>query len=439
MKLKKMLCILGVVATLCCGNAVAQPAYFHPNGCYYELVSRPVDAITAFYQASNRKHNGRKGQLAPIYSKEVLQFLSETFGSQLHLTWIGGYQMPGAQEPGGGWVWTTGHPVCFAPWHSDQPNNLRGRDDTLILSWRAPRGLGFSDTHRSRVANGYIVVYPPKRTQGLALITPGGYPLWCFDKVLSGFPVQAQQYGLAGDKFLAGEPLAPYQDGNPEIHAVRGNTIHTLINDRNGEFSGRGVATSYIWSFRPNERSLVMDLDGDRTSELIRYRPHSYPTYTRATVYLDKNHDMQYSSSDPRTRWDIQLSSRDMLLGGHLRNNWRWDELAIWRDSTGHWELYTTHNGAPTTQVFARPQFGLSGDLPTLADVNGDGVADLVVYRPSTGIAYINVYEAGDPEGGYNTWGDVDLTVDYSMWLGIMNSHFQWTNAQWNRAVVPAG
>jgi hypothetical protein len=37
--------------------------------------------------------------------------------------WLGGYQLPGSSEPGGGWTWVTGEPWAYTNWANVQPDN----------------------------------------------------------------------------------------------------------------------------------------------------------------------------------------------------------------------------------------------------------------------------------------------------------------------------
>ncbi len=55
------------------------------------------------------------------------------------------------------------------------------------------------------------------------------------------------------------------------------------------------------------------------------------------------------------------------------------DDLAVFRPSDGAWYQYlTTPNGSYT---FAATQFGQNGDEPVAADYDGDGKADVAVRR----------------------------------------------------------
>jgi hypothetical protein len=64
--------------------------------------------------------------------------------------------------------------------------------------------------------------------------------------------------------------------------------------------------------------------------------------------------------------------------------------------------------------------FGGAGDVPLAADVNGDGLADLVLYRPGTGVWYVNYSRSGTfngqadlvrPFGGGA--GDIPIVADF--------------------------
>ncbi len=77
----------------------------------------------------------------------------------------------------------------------------------------------------------------------------------------------------------------------------------------------------------------------------------------------------------------------------------RFGDLAVWRSPSGFWFVLPTKGQMPIPYparyvspdghpYFAR-QFGLPGDVPVVADYDGDGLRDLAVWRPSQGNWYI--------------------------------------------------
>jgi len=62
------------------------------------------------------------------------------------------------------------------------------------------------------------------------------------------------------------------------------------------------------------------------------------------------------------------------------------DDLAVWRPSDGFWWILQSSkkNSTAPADILYR-QFGLPGDYPMVGDYTGDGIADLVVFRPSSG------------------------------------------------------
>ena len=76
-------------------------------------------------------------------------------------------------------------------------------------------------------------------------------------------------------------------------------------------------------------------------------------------------------------------------------------DLAVFRPSTGQWFI----NGVGS------PSFGLTDDVPVSGDYNGDGAADVAVYRPSTGQWFVN---GGSPAViQWGRTGDIPVPADY--------------------------
>jgi Calx-beta domain-containing protein/VCBS repeat protein/WD40 repeat protein len=75
-------------------------------------------------------------------------------------------------------------------------------------------------------------------------------------------------------------------------------------------------------------------------------------------------------------------------------------DIAVFRPSTGTWYL----------RGIATVQFGTSGDIPVPADYNGDHKADIAVFRPSTGTWYLR----GIATVQWGTRGDIPVPADYN-------------------------
>ena len=60
-------------------------------------------------------------------------------------------------------------------------------------------------------------------------------------------------------------------------------------------------------------------------------------------------------------------------------------DIAVYRPGNGLWFVLNPLNGVQQ----ALRQWGLSGDVPIAADYDGDGIVDLAVFRPSNGTWYL--------------------------------------------------
>ena len=76
-------------------------------------------------------------------------------------------------------------------------------------------------------------------------------------------------------------------------------------------------------------------------------------------------------------------------------------DLAIFRPSTGYWFIVTVDQ----QQINTIP-WGAAGDIPIPADYDGDGKADIAVFRGSEGLWYIRNVGAIP----WGTTGDIPLT-----------------------------
>ncbi len=84
-------------------------------------------------------------------------------------------------------------------------------------------------------------------------------------------------------------------------------------------------------------------------------------------------------------------------------------EIAVFRESSGLWSI------RGVTRVY----FGAAGDIPVSGDYNGDGTAEIALYRPGNGLWAVNgigrAYFGGPNDlplpGDYNNNGQCDLAI----------------------------
>ncbi len=84
-------------------------------------------------------------------------------------------------------------------------------------------------------------------------------------------------------------------------------------------------------------------------------------------------------------------------------------DLAIWRPSTATFWIYNSANGSTTTK-----QWGAATDLPVPGDYDGDGQTDIAVWRPSTGVwIVLNSSNGATVTGQWGNSTDVPVPGDY--------------------------
>lgn len=117
---------------------------------------------------------------------------------------------------------------------------------------------------------------------------------------------------------------------------------------------------------------------------------------------------------------------RPRVRPGDFDGNGRAD-LAVFRPSTGRWFI-----SDPTTGVSASPIWGGAGDIPVAGDFDGDGKNDVTVFRPSTGNWFIILSSTGGSASAtFGGFGDVPVPGDYNG-DGITDiAVFRPTTGQW--------
>ena len=131
------------------------------NGHYYDVIDASLTWEDSRIAAEASSFLGTAGHLVSITSAEENLFLTDTFGPEnLDAHWIGLFQLPGSDEPDGGWTWTTGEPFSFSGWFPLEPNNGGGLEDRAMFQHPVQAfGKPWNDVVDG-VSLGYVIEYP---------------------------------------------------------------------------------------------------------------------------------------------------------------------------------------------------------------------------------------------------------------------------------------
>jgi hypothetical protein len=157
---------------------------------------------------------------------------------------------------------------------------------------------------------------------------------------------------------------------------------------------------------------LIGDIDGDGKGDLIVWRASSGTWYW---LLSSAGYNPTYGGSK---QWgNNSLGDKPMI--GDMDGDGLAD-LTVWRANDGTWYWLTSSSGYNYASS-GQKQWGNNGlgDIPLLADMDGDGVTDLVVWRASSGTWYwltaisgYNYAVANARQWGNNGLGDIPMLGD---------------------------
>lgn len=125
------------------------------------------------------------------------------------------------------------------------------------------------------------------------------------------------------------------------------------------------------------DRKVPADYDGDGKADLAVYRDDAFLFGSQVGIWFI------LQSSNNQMRVERFGLPTDKLVPADYDGDGKAD-IAVWRPSDGFWYRINSSNG-----TFTAVKFGLSDDKPVPADYDGDKKTDIAVFRPSTGIWYL--------------------------------------------------
>jgi parallel beta-helix repeat protein len=154
----------------------------------------------------------------------------------------------------------------------------------------------------------------------------------------------------------------------------------------------------------PGDVPLIGDIDGDRKADLVVWRPST------ATFYWLTSSSWYSTSAFGSKQWG-DFQQPDVPLLGDVDGDGKAD-LFVWRQANGMFYWLTSSTGYSYTTGQGQKQWGgiVSGapDVPLLKDADGDGKVDLFVWRPSNATFYWLTSSSGYSTNAFlsKQWGD---------------------------------
>ena len=297
-------------------------------------------------------------------------------------------------------------------------------------------GLTFTVTQAGRLTSpgdidgdglGDLIVWRPNIGTWFSLTSTSGY---------SYAAARHQQWGnqAAGDTPLLGDLDG---DGASDLIVWRAST-GTWFWLTSGTGYNPAAAGMKQWGDSGlGDQPFLADIDGDRKMDLVLWRASTGTWY-----WLTSTSGYSYASAGTK-QWG-SLSAGDVAKLADIDGD-RKADLLVWRTSTGTWHWLTSSTGYGYAYAGAK-QWGsqAAGDTPFVGDLDGDGKTELVVWRAPTG-TWFWVTSAS----GYNyaasqskQWGnqaagdqpflpdlDGDGKADLTVWRGTTGTWFWLTSA----------
>jgi len=192
---------------------------------------------------------------------------------------------------------------------------------------------------------------------------------WYVLESQDNYTVNVIQWGTTTDKIVPGD-----YDGDGRLDYGLWRRVCNVANETRPCLltlsSADNTVRVSIWD-RPDGIPVFGDWDADKKTDIAIYNPGNSTWYIRKSTIPNQIDEVKFGTTG------------DIPVVGDFDGD-REQDYAIFRPSTGDW--WIRYHG---TSVVTVTHFGLSGDIPTAADFDGDGRYDIAVFRPSNGTWYM--------------------------------------------------
>jgi len=265
-------------------------------------------------------------------------------------------------------------------------------DESAVVSWSAPITgapiLSYTVTSSPGGVSKTVSGNPPETSVTIKGLDNGT----SYTFTVTAKNAQGVSPGSAASNSVTPAPGPTAPSGVTNVIAIPGD--QSVLVTWTAPANGGSAITSYTVTGSPGNISVTVA----GTSALITGLTNGTAYTFRVTATNAVGTSPVSDRSDAVVPKPGQGSSA-VFLHGDFNGDGRAD-IAVWRPSNGTWYI----RGA------AGVQYGAAGDVPVAADFNGDHRSDIAVFRPSTGTWYIR----GVAGVRYGAAGDMPVAADFT-------------------------